>query len=69
MEERGRQNFLVINDLAAMKRRALAAEAKLASVREKLERYGKHDGLCARIGGYGYCSCGLEEALSLLGEE
>jgi len=33
---------------------------------EALERYGKHDGLCGIIGGYGYCTCGLDKARTAL---
>lgn len=44
--------------IAAWNRRAAVAELV-----ELLDRYGKHDGLCARVGGYGYCNCGLEDAL------
>jgi hypothetical protein len=29
---------------------------------EALIKYAKHDGMCARIGGYGYCGCGVEAA-------
>jgi hypothetical protein len=31
-----------------------------------LRKFVRHDGLCAIIGGYGYCSCGLEAALESL---
>jgi len=38
--------------------------AAVAELVEVLDRYSKHDGLCARVGGYGYCNCGLEDAIS-----
>lgn len=37
-----------------------AAEQSARDAREALLRYGRHDGLCSRIGGYGYCNCELE---------
>lgn len=33
-------------------------------LRVALERYGTHRALCAARGGYGFCSCGLSEALA-----
>lgn len=29
---------------------------------DQLRPYLRHDGLCAAVGGYGFCSCGLEAA-------
>lgn len=29
-----------------------------------LKKYGKHDKLCGIVGGYGYCNCGLEQAIA-----
>ena len=40
--------------------KALSQSDRSAVLEEVLLKYGRHDGLCARIGGYGYCSCGLE---------
>jgi hypothetical protein len=31
-------------------------------------KFLRHDGLCAFIGGYGYCDCGLDAALANLGD-
>lgn len=46
---------------------ALIAKAERVDALEAaLRKHGKHDGLCARIGGYGYCSCGLEAELDAL---
>lgn len=28
-------------------------------LREAVRKYGKHEPLCAMVGGYGYCNCGL----------
>jgi hypothetical protein len=33
---------------------------------EQAAKYMRHDGLCAIIGGYGYCSCGMEAARSAI---
>jgi hypothetical protein len=49
---------------------AFAAEARShdgewEAMRErfaKASKFMRHDGLCAIIGGYGYCSCGFDEA-------
>jgi hypothetical protein len=38
-------------------------------LREALERHGTHDSLCAVIGGYGYCSCGLDAALKRMEQD
>jgi hypothetical protein len=35
------------------------SRSRLAKL-ESLQKYVRHDGLCAFVGGYGYCSCGLE---------
>ncbi len=28
-------------------------------LRDAVRKYGRHDQLCAMVGGYGYCNCGL----------
>lgn len=33
---------------------------------EGLRKYVKHHGLCGFIGGYGHCTCGLDEALAAI---
>ena len=33
-------------------------------LREALDKHGRHAPLCAAVGGYGYCTCGLEAVLS-----
>lgn len=46
--------------------RPSAVSADVAALRENiagLMHYSRHDGLCAMIGGYGYCTCGLEAKL------
>lgn len=43
-----------------------AAQETIRRQREALERYGKHDGLCAIVGGYGYCTCGYDAARAAL---
>lgn len=52
----------------AGKRRACAdIEARLASALAALDEvkaFTRHDGLCGIIGGYGYCTCGLEAAIA-----
>jgi hypothetical protein len=40
------------------------AEAELARCKRAFEKYGRHDGLCGIIGGYGFCTCGYDAALS-----
>lgn len=38
------------------------------AVPDSLRKYLRHDGLCGIIGGYGYCTCGLDAALRAIGE-
>lgn len=46
---------------------ALAAlPARGVGVPESLRKFLRHDGLCGIVGGYGYCTCGLEDALAAL---
>jgi hypothetical protein len=33
---------------------------------ERAKRFMRHDGLCGIVGGYGYCTCGMEEARDAL---
>jgi hypothetical protein len=40
-----------------------AALRERDEARKALKKYGKHEPLCAAVGGYGYCSCGIEKAL------
>ena len=46
------------------------ATAALTTERDALaaivEKYARHDGLCGIIGGYGYCTCGLDAARKAL---
>lgn len=51
-----------VNSLPALIAKAERVDALMVALRN----HGKHDGLCARIGGYGYCSCGLEAELDAL---
>jgi len=34
---------------------------------ERLREYARHNGLCGIVGGYGYCTCGLDAALNDVG--
>jgi chromosome segregation ATPase len=43
-----------------------AATARVAALEKALNRYGKHDGLCGIVGGYGYCTCGFDDAHAAL---
>lgn len=36
------------------------------AMRCEAAKHMRHDGLCAIIGGYGFCSCGMEEARDAL---
>lgn len=38
-----------------------AAHERIAALETAFERHSRHDGLCAIIGGYGYCTCGLDK--------
>lgn len=69
---------LLIDGVVNLRGRTLVADAERAIVDllariEALEAasvaavpFMRHDGLCAIIGGYGYCSCGMEAARALL---
>jgi hypothetical protein len=56
-------------NLAEMADERDAAKGQLAEARGALEKYGRHKYSCARIGGYGYCDCGLEAARALPAEQ
>ena len=50
---------------------AAACPANILPILESYEellasfkKHGKHDSLCAIVGGYGYCNCGLEQAIT-----
>jgi len=40
-------------------------KADIIRLHGALERYARHDGLCGIVGGYGYCTCGFDAALSV----
>jgi hypothetical protein len=39
---------------------------RVEALEKALNRYGKHDGLCGIVGGYGYCTCGFDDARAAL---
>jgi hypothetical protein len=39
---------------------------RVGALEKALNRYGKHDGLCGIVGGYGYCTCGFDDARAAL---
>ena len=41
-----------------------ALPARAVAVPESLRKFLRHDGLCGIVGGYGYCTCGLDAALA-----
>lgn len=49
-------------DAAAAHDLAMRQIDKLAARNAALDRYVRHDGLCGIVGGYGYCTCGLDVA-------
>lgn len=59
-----------MDTVLAHRKDAEAERDRLAAlVKEAVEWFrkgGRHDGLCALIGGYGYCSCGLDAILAKL---
>ena len=40
--------------------------ASAEALEKALNSYGKHDGLCGIVGGYGYCTCGFDDARAAL---
>lgn len=53
-----------MNDMVAMGLARDTAEQRVKGLEEALGEYGRCKPLCARVGGYGYCDCGYEAALS-----
>jgi len=41
-------------------------KARAEALEKALNKYGKHDGLCGIVGGYGYCTCGFDDARAAL---
>lgn len=61
-EPLGKLIVAAVNALPSLLARIEALEAaSVAAV-----PFMRHDGLCAAVGGYGYCSCGMEPARALL---
>jgi hypothetical protein len=43
-----------------------AKDKRIAELEAIVEKYARHDGLCGIVGGYGYCTCGLDAARKAL---
>lgn len=57
----------VVDDFARHRTEATAAlTAERDALAAIVEKYARHDGLCGIIGGYGYCTCGLDDARAKL---
>lgn len=65
-EERWRDYIDAAKQVATLQPRP--ASSVRAEALEEAVKFMRHDGLCAIIGGYGYCSCGMEKAREALAE-
>lgn len=56
-------------DLLTEAATAIEALSGRVAAYEKIATFARHDALCGIIGGYGYCTCGLDDARHLLGQQ
>jgi hypothetical protein len=55
--------------LLASAARVQALESENTALRTINDKFARHNGMCGIFGGYGYCTCGLDDARSTLNPE